>query len=62
MKGRVAPPKYLLHVVTQTEKSIYSNSTISTFDLVKNWQLLTPHSACNYLIISFAIALHNVYM
>ena len=46
IKGRVAPPKCLFHVGThdQIEKSIYSNRTISTLGLVKNWHLLMPHS------------------
>ena len=44
IKNRVAPPKCLFHVATQTEKSIYSNRTICTFGPVKNWHLLTPYS------------------
>ena len=32
IKGRV-PPKFLVHVATQTEKLIYSDRTINTFDL-----------------------------
>ena len=38
VKGRVAPPKYLFHVATQIEKSIYSNRTISKFSLVKTFE------------------------
>ena len=32
IKGRV-PPKFLVHVATQTEKLIYSDRIINTFDL-----------------------------
>ena len=42
IKGRVDPPKCLLHVVTQIEKDrySYSNKTINTNGLVRNWHLL----------------------
>ena len=50
IKDRVAPPKCLFHV-TQIEKLMYSNRTIITFGLVKDWHLLTPYS----YIINLAI-------
>ena len=40
VRGRVASPKCLLHVSTQTAiKSTYSNRIISTFGFVKNLRL-----------------------
>ena len=45
VKGRVAPPKCLFYVANQAlKRSLYSNRTVSTLSLVKNWDLLTIHS------------------
>ena len=42
-KGRVAPPKFLLHFATQTEKDRYilieQSAHLVTFGLAKNWYL-----------------------
>ena len=50
-------------VVPQFESSIYSNRTVSTFCVVKDWHLLAVYSYThNQLMISQAIAVHDVYM
>ena len=52
VKSRLAPPKCLFHAATQIEKIDITSTQIEQlahFDLVKNWQLLTPH---NYITSS----------
>ena len=43
IKGRVAPPKWLLHVDTQIEKDLYTLIE-QLAHLVKNWHLQTPYN------------------
>ena len=59
-KCKVALPKCLFHVTTQIEK--YSNRTISTFGLVTKSPFTYTMQLYNKLIISIAIAVHDVYM
>ena len=50
IKGGAAPPMYWFYVATLIERSIYTNRTISTFDLVKSWHLPAQYTyiANNY--------------
>ena len=55
VKSRVAPPKYLFHVATQTEKDGYT-----LIEQSAHLVLLKIGIYYNELIISLDVALHNV--
>ena len=44
VNGRVAPPKYLFRVATQTEKDRYTLIEQSAHLVLIKWHLLTLHS------------------
>ena len=56
IKGGAAPPKYWFHVATLIERSIYSNRTISTFDLDKSWHLPIPYT---YIANYYSLAIKS---
>ena len=63
VKCRVAPPKYLFHVTTQTEKDRYTLIEQSAqWVLLKIGIYITNTIQLYNYIISLPIALHNVYM
>ena len=55
-KGQGALLKCSCNVATQIERSIYSNRTVSTLCLTKNWHFIIAYS----YITSLAIAVHDV--